>query len=1514
MPPIPGSTQANSSVAAVAPSTSETANTHSATLPPPALVSPAENYPPVVGVKGKDLVVDNIALALDVVDSLAEFLRSVPFIAPAAGVLSQLVTAYKETTAANDKRDTLHTQVAEITDDLCATVLRMEATNHVALLTRLKTDVETYAGLLQTASRFIAEHDNLGKVQRFAARNQLGTELNDLQQQMTSFGARFRTNRLVDLSIQQNVIKGTLDEVHDMAIEEKFEKWLRCPPDMARKQHDTQSLRKEGTGEWLVNSEQFIHWQDNASSLWIQGPSGTGKSVLSSTKNWDVHLFFYFDFKNQEAHAVEIALRRIILQLSAQSPHQYKALDKHHMLLKGQTLPTYRDLQQIFEELLLGLGRTYVVFDALDECEDGEIGRLVALISMLQGWTRSPLHLLFTSQPRTTFTEHFSSVPCILLEPKITKNDIKFFVTSELRDNHKLKTWALYRTDEVIDQIVVKSSGMFRLAACLLVEISRSRRHELDTTLQNLPQDLFGIYDRFMETIRRQDLVYATGVLRWLMYSADRRVNALLNLADAVSFKFSSPNYIYDPNLRDENSGLLPKWLEGLVTISDNQLTLAHASVQRYILSERFSDKFGFDLNSGPSHTFIAQSCLGYLRHFADHTLSPDTFNKYSMAAYTAQHLYFHFCNCHDRTVLFDAVHQLLDKGSKQYPAFIKLLGITDGQPKWSSRIPTPLYALSKHGWTEILPLVLKNGGDVDEKDGKYGTALQAASVRGNTETMQFLLDCGANINAQGGEYGTALQAALTLWGRPEVVQFLLDHGADINAQGGKYGCALQAACVECHMESLHVILGARGAASRGRCDCASCTTVDTKPVRVLLERGAAVNTQGGAYGSALQAACTEGHTNVAQLLVEYGADVNVQGGPLGCPLQAASWQGDITNVQLLLQHNADVNTQGGHYGCALQAASERGHTEIVKLLLECKADINTHGGPYGCALTAACMEGHTDVVRLLVEYGADINLQGGELGCALQTACWQGNIKNVQLLLESGADIITQSGKFGFALQAACAKGHTNMVQLLVQYGADVNVQGGAYGRALQAACEEGHTDVAEALAKYGADVNAQGGEYELGCALQAACWQGDIKNVQLLLQHGADVNTRSGKLDFALHAACLKSRKEIVQLLVERGADIDVVGERGSALQAACCQSDTSIVQLLLECGAKVNRQGGKYGCALQAACWKGHKNHAQLLLHNGADTNLQGGKLGSALQAACGQGDIDIAKLLLERNADVNKQGGAYGCALNAACLEGHTNVAQFLVEYGADVNVQGGELGCALQAACWQGDIKNVQLLLEHGADVNKQSGKFGFALQAACLKSHREIVQLLVGRGADVNAQGGLLGSALLAASTSADSASARVLLERGANVNGHGGIHGAALQAACAESNMDMVQLLLEHGAAVNGRSGAYGSALHVASHEGKTSIVRLLLENGADVNAPGGLPGALSQICREFVPEILPFLTALSPDELNEQFGWAGSALEAAHSKGHTDIVELLLERGAVDARAKSPAKKPPY
>ncbi|KAJ7882491.1 hypothetical protein B0H13DRAFT_2344573 [Mycena leptocephala] len=146
------------------------------------LSSPSASDPSAVSTKStktKDTIVDNVALAVDVAADLSGFIESVPFIEPVARLLSQIITVYKKVKATDEKRDAVLARITDITRDLHATVLRMETTGHVDVLTRLKSDLEAYArsvlsmALLAKASEFVVEYDQLGALHRGLARNQL---------------------------------------------------------------------------------------------------------------------------------------------------------------------------------------------------------------------------------------------------------------------------------------------------------------------------------------------------------------------------------------------------------------------------------------------------------------------------------------------------------------------------------------------------------------------------------------------------------------------------------------------------------------------------------------------------------------------------------------------------------------------------------------------------------------------------------------------------------------------------------------------------------------------------------------------------------------------------------------------------------------------------------------------------------------------------------------------------------------------------------------------------------------------------------------------------------------------------------------------------------------------------------------------------------------------------------------------------------------------------------------------
>ncbi|KAJ7835381.1 ankyrin repeat-containing domain protein [Mycena olivaceomarginata] len=944
-------------------------------------------------------------------------------------------------------------------------------------------------------------------------------------------------------------IEHTTDQVQVLALQQKLEKWLEHPPNMKRRQDDTQELQHEGTGAWFLGGDQFKGWKDKPGSLWIRGDSGTGKSVLSSTVIRELFserqprtaiAYFYFDFRDEKSQRVKIMLQSIILQLSAQSSNSYSALERVHESSQGQTLPTYNKLLGILEELLSDFTQTYIVLDALDECNEAD--HLVQFIARLQDWTTRPLHLLFTSQPRKIFAEPFEGALLVVLTPDITHQDIRRFINSELHSLSHLTRRIC--AEEIAEKVVVKSNGMFRLAALLLMELRDAFNPDLHAILTNFPDNLFGVYSRFLKRIHPTAVFYVSAVLRWLAFSSGPVTMACLE--DALAFNFSNPSeFVYDLTRRGENADRVCKMLEGLIVVNQEwhfregkntrTVTLAHASVEDYFRSEKFVQEYpGYDLRVGPSHRFLAQTCLSYLLQFIDHPLIRKTRTDYPLGPHAAENWYYHLGRSDNPALLSSLVVRLLQDGSNQYDAFNNFR-----LHFWSPfRVTKPLNVCSELGYTKAVHFLLQNGTDPNLSDNGL-SALIAASYA-HLDIVRILLQSGARVDL------VALEQART-HSRWDIVQALLQKSSISMVH---------------NWITVELAIAFQG----GRLEIA----------QLLLE---AWTNLGGAQfplHHPMVAASERGQSNIVRLLLEHGANVNAVTKNYNA-LCAASFHGHVEVIQVLLEKGAEVNAMSGRYGSALQAASVRGNIGICQLLIEHGAEVNTVGGEYGSALQAASVEGNLDICRLLVENGAGVNAAGGRFGSALQAASFGGNMEIVRLLLENGAEVNAADGEYGSALQAAFRGGNMEIFRLLLENGANVNVPGGRYGSALLAASFWSNMEIFRLLIKHGAEINATS-------ALQAASRWGDIETVQLLVEHGAEVNTADGEHGSPLQAASRWGNVKICRLLLQYGADVNATGrEHGSALRAASRNGHVDTVRLLLEKGADVNAFGGS---ALKAA----------------------------------------------------------------------------------------------------------------------------------------------------------------------------------------------------------------------------------------------------------------------------------------------------------------------------------------
>jgi hypothetical protein len=112
-----------------------------------------------------------------------------------------------------EKRNILFEQIANLTGDICATVLRLEAANHSELIKRLKVNLERYAvlslifghscriscedgsRLVAQTSDFVNKYNDQGEFVHLASWNKLRDEVDKLNQELNAFGMRFRVSK-----------------------------------------------------------------------------------------------------------------------------------------------------------------------------------------------------------------------------------------------------------------------------------------------------------------------------------------------------------------------------------------------------------------------------------------------------------------------------------------------------------------------------------------------------------------------------------------------------------------------------------------------------------------------------------------------------------------------------------------------------------------------------------------------------------------------------------------------------------------------------------------------------------------------------------------------------------------------------------------------------------------------------------------------------------------------------------------------------------------------------------------------------------------------------------------------------------------------------------------------------------------------------------------------------------------------------------------------------------------------
>jgi hypothetical protein len=116
------------------------------------------------------------------------------------------------------------------------------------------------------------------------------------------------------------------------------------------------------------------------------------------------------------------------------------------------------------------------------------------------------------------------------------------------------------------------------------------------------------------------------------------------------------------------------------------------------------------------------------------------------------------------------------------------------------------LIEASRIGDIEKVKKLLKEGADVNAKNGYDATPLHLASLHGHVEIVKLLIENGADVNAKSSYDVTPLHFA-AYYGHIQVVKVLLEHGADPNIMNKDGKAAIDLAFEKGYSDIVNLIL-----------------------------------------------------------------------------------------------------------------------------------------------------------------------------------------------------------------------------------------------------------------------------------------------------------------------------------------------------------------------------------------------------------------------------------------------------------------------------------------------------------------------------------------------------------------------------------------------------------------------------------------------------------------------------------------------------------------------------------
>jgi WD40 repeat protein len=399
----------------------------------------------------------------------------------------------------------------------------------------------------------------------------------------------------------------------------------------------------EESCKWLLSKEYFKRWLDDPSRsmryLWLWGPPGVGKSVLSASvishlQEQNLRPNFYF-FKRGDR--VKSTLSGMLCSLAYQIATIHPAVREKLQELASST-HVYDDRgiwTKIFLECVFKIDVAqpyYWVIDALDECNNAS--SFLSLMS--KKGSGLPVRILVTSRPSLSnkFTELGNNVSVVgeEISPEDTLEDIRKYVNVKSRelpvDDEELRQHIQY-------EILTKSKGSFLWAKLVMNQLCEAHTvEEMERIVHEPPQEMEEFYRETLATIASssRDVELPKAIFIWTTCSI-RPLN-VEELQAALELD------IKEKPLSLRNS--IPTICGQLVYIDKpGRVQMIHETARNFILKRSEAISEAITIREEEGNARLAKVCLEYL--CGSEMAPPQSRKRSSTAFLTRKSTFLHY-------------------------------------------------------------------------------------------------------------------------------------------------------------------------------------------------------------------------------------------------------------------------------------------------------------------------------------------------------------------------------------------------------------------------------------------------------------------------------------------------------------------------------------------------------------------------------------------------------------------------------------------------------------------------------------------------------------------------------------------------------------------------------------------------------------------------------------------------------------------------------------------------------